>query len=89
MVTVSVFVDDTDNPDEASRSALARAEAAARRFPNRAEVLVFPLDSEEAQARGALVGPTVAVDDLVVAAGQEPLAGHLVRAIEVALGETG
>ena len=89
MVTLSVFVADTDDPDEVSRSALARAGAAARRFPERAEVRAFPIDSEEAQAHGAIVGPTVAVGGLVIAVGRAPLAGHLVRAIEVALEEAG
>jgi hypothetical protein len=52
-------------------------------------VRLLPLDSAEAQELGVAVEPTVAVGDLVLAAGQPPLAGHLVRALEAALKEGG
>jgi len=51
----------------------------------RAQVRVLGLGSEEAMLFGAAVEPTVAVGDMLVAVGQPPMAGHLLRAIETAL----
>jgi hypothetical protein len=48
-------------------------------------VQVLGLDSPEAAALGAAMEPTVAVGDFVIAAGQPPLAGHLLRAAQAAL----
>lgn len=45
-------------------------------------VQVLGLDSPEAAELGAAVEPTVAVGDLVIAIGQPPLAGHLLRAAQ-------
>jgi len=87
MITLNVFVANPRAPREKGRTALSRARAASRRFGGRVEVCLRALDSLEAERLGAAVDPTVALDELILAAGQPPLAGHLVRALEVALEE--
>jgi len=84
---IRLFLADPGNPSGPALAALSRAEAAARRFGGRVGVRLLPLDCAEAQELGAAVEPTVAVGDLVLAAGQPPLAGHLVRALEAAVKE--
>ncbi len=86
MPVIRIFVQDPDSPGEVARQALTRAEAAARRFEAGVEVRVVGLDEPEAADVGAAVEPTIAVDDLVLCIGQAPPAGHLVRALEAAIG---
>jgi hypothetical protein len=86
MVTVRIFVSDPREPSAAGQAAVQHARAAAGRFPDQATVLVLALDGPEARELGVTLEPTVLVGDLVVAAGQVPPAGHLVRAIAAALG---
>lgn len=82
-LTITVFVTDAEQPSEAGGRALAHARAAAARFPG-AEVRVLSPGDEEAEELGLIMEPTVLVGDLVVAVGQAPPAGHLVRALQAA-----
>ncbi len=85
MVTVRVFVADVEQPGEVAQTLVQRAQAAARRFEGQARVELCGLDSPEATDCGAGVEPTVAVGDMVLAVGRALPAGHLVRAITLAL----
>jgi hypothetical protein len=49
------------------------------------QIQVLGLDTQEAMQVGAAVEPTVAVGDILVAVGQPPMAGHLLRAVEATL----
>lgn len=80
-ISIRVFVDDPDSPSAVARSAISRVRAAAARLePVTVEVL--PLGSDQAAMVGAAVEPTVAVEDLVITAGQAPVATHIIRAAE-------
>lgn len=85
MVQILVFITDPGQPSPAAQTALQRVRAAAGRFGDQVEVLPLALTDAAAIERGVALEPTVLVDDLAVAVGQAPLAGHLVRAIESAL----
>ena len=82
---IQVFVTDPENPGPPAQTAIRRAEAVARRLEGRVTVQVLALDSPEAQALGAALEPTVAVQEMLIAIGQPPMAGHLLRAVEAAL----
>jgi len=89
VVWLRVFVGDGEKLAPESERALRHAEAAARRFPGLVTLEALALDAPPARERGIAIAPTVMVDDLVVAVGQAPPAGHLLRAIEAALGREG
>ncbi len=88
MPRVTIFVADPERPGAIAQTAIARAQAAARRAPGPVEVAVLALDGEQALQLGASLEPTIAVDDLIVAVGQAPAAGHLLRALATAGGDT-
>jgi hypothetical protein len=83
---VTVFVADPESPSELAATAISRVRAAVQRFEGQAELRIVGLMSDEAAAAGVAIEPTVAVDDLILATGQAPPAGHIVRALTVALG---
>ena len=85
MIHLQVFVANPTDPSPVAATALQRVRAAARRFGGQVEVNVIALDDEAALERGIGMEPAVLVGELLVAVGQAPPAGHLVRAIEVAL----
>lgn len=85
MVQILVFIADPQHPSPAAQAALQRARAAAGRFADQVEVLPLALTDAAALDRGIALEPTILVDELAVAVGQAPPAGHLVRAIETAL----
>jgi len=80
---LTVFVASPEAPSDTAARAVAHARAAAGRFDD-VEVSVVALSDPSALERGIGLEPTVMVDDLVVAVGQAPPAGHLVRALQVA-----
>lgn len=84
-VTIRVFVEDPGQPTDLARMAIQRAQAAAARHEGHVQVCVLALDSPEATELAVSVEPTVAVDDLVLATGQAPPAGHILRAVTVAM----
>ena len=85
MVRVQIFVADPDSPSPLAATAVQRVRAAAGRFGEQVEVSVISLADDAALQLGIGMEPTVVVGELLVAAGQAPPAGHLVRAIEAAL----
>jgi hypothetical protein len=87
-VMVRVFVDDPLQPTAVAQTAVSRVQAAASRLVG-VTVEVLGLNSDEAIMAGAAVEPTVVVDDLIIASGQAPAAGHVIRAVEAVRGETG
>lgn len=84
-VLVRVLLADPASPSPEGSRALQHARAAVRRFGAAAEVRAVALHDPEVQVLGIGVEPTVLVDDLAIAVGTAPPAGHLVRAIERAL----
>jgi hypothetical protein len=89
MALIQVFVVDPNDPSPVAATALQRARAAAGRFGPRVEVRVVSLDEESAVQRGISMEPAILVGELLVAVGQAPPAGHVVRAIEAALAKEG
>lgn len=89
MALIQVFVADPGDPSPLAAMALQRVRAAARRFGARVEVRVVSLDDEGAVQRGISLEPAILVEELLVAVGQPPPAGHVVRAIEAALAKEG
>jgi glycerol uptake facilitator protein len=87
-VTVRVFVDNPQQPSAVAQTALSRVQAAASRLAG-VSVEVLGLNSDEAIVAGAAVEPTVVVEDLVIATGQAPAAGHVIRAVAAIRGEMG
>jgi hypothetical protein len=85
MVKIQVFIANPTDPSPVAAMALQRVHAAASRFGDAIEVSIIALDDEAALERGLGMEPTVLVGELLVAVGQAPPAGHLVRAIEAAL----
>lgn len=85
MVSITVIVDDVTAPGPQCASAIARARAAAKRCGDQASVDVVAADSDEAAQMGASATPTVAVDGLVLSVGRAAPAGHIMRAVELAL----
>lgn len=88
MIQITVFVVDPQAPSAAAARAIQHVSAAARRFGDQVEVRVLSLGDQAALDLGVSIEPTVLVDQLVVAVGQAPPAGHLVRAIDAALAAT-
>lgn len=85
MVRVIVFIADPQQPSPTAQTALLRVRAAASRFGDQVEVVPLALTDDAAFDRGIALEPTILVDELAVAVGQAPPAGHLVRAIETAM----
>ena len=85
MVHIQVLVSDPKNLSPVAQAALQHVEAAAGRFPGQVDVMVVGLMDLAAVERGIGREPAVLVEELVIAVGQAPPAGHLVRAIEAAL----
>ncbi|MEI6501819.1 MAG: hypothetical protein WCP21_12430 [Armatimonadota bacterium] len=85
MVNLQVFITDPADPSPVAAMTLQRVRAAAGRFGRDVAVTVLALDDEAALERGLGMEPAVLVGELLVAVGQAPPAGHLVRAIETAL----
>ena len=85
MIRLQLFVADPGDLSSVSQTALARARAAAARFPGEVEVETLALGSDEAIRRGLSLEPAVLVGELLIAVGQAPPAGHLVRALQAAL----
>lgn len=89
MALIRIFVADPGDPSSVAATALQRVRAAASRFGESVEVQVVWLDDESAVERGLSMEPAILVGELLVAVGQAPPAGHLVRAIEAALAKEG
>jgi hypothetical protein len=87
VVVIQVFVDLPSHASETANTAIRRAHAAVKRFGDCARVELVPIDSQRASDLGIAIEPTVAINGLVLAVGQAPSAGHLVRAIEAAVEE--
>jgi hypothetical protein len=86
MVHLQVFVSDPDNLTPLGAAAVKHVQAAAGRFqPGQVGVSVLPLTHPAAVERGLSLEPAVLVGDLLIAVGQAPPAGHVVRALEAAL----
>lgn len=85
MVQILVFIADPEQPSPTAQTALQRVQAAASRFGGQVEVVTAALTDDDALDRGIALEPTILVDELAVAVGQAPPAGHLVRAIETAI----
>jgi hypothetical protein len=80
-----VFIGNLQSPSPAAQAATTRCQAAATRFAGQVEVSLAELSDPAALDRGISLEPAVLVGELLVAVGQAPPAGHLVRAIEAAL----
>lgn len=85
MIQIHIFVANPADPSPVAATALQRVRAAVGRFGEQVEMTIVALDDEAALVRGLGMEPAVLVGDLLVAVGQAPPAGHIVRAIEAAL----
>lgn len=85
MINVQVFIADPADPSPVAATTLQRVRAAASRFGAQVEICVVALADEAALQRGLGMEPAVLVGELLVAVGQAPPAGHVVRALEAAL----
>lgn len=89
MVTVTVVMADPAQPSPVAARALHHVQAAAGRLAGQVSVEVLALDDPRALEFGLGLEPAVLVGSLLIAAGQAPPAGHVLRAIEAALAREG